>query len=74
VTIPSPARQEPEERLATLVGMAQQSPEDAEIAPLIRVIRSNPAAHGAKSGADGQRLINTTELADYHIQRRRPHR
>jgi len=54
--------------------MAQQSPEDAEIAPLIRVIRSNPAAHGAKSGADGQRLINTTELADYHIQRRRPHR
>ena len=67
---PSPERQDLEQRLATLVGMARRMPDDAELATLIRVVRNNLAAHAASPEANGQRLINTVNLADHHIQRR----
>ncbi len=69
---PSPERQDLEQRLATLIEMAQRMPEDAEIATLIRVVRNNLAAHEASPETNGQRLINTVNLADHHIQRRQP--
>lgn len=71
MTDPSPERQDLEHRLATLVEMARRMPEDAELAALIRVVRNNLAAHEASPETNGQRLINTVNLADHHIQRRR---
>jgi len=70
MTDPSPERQDLEQRLATLVGMARRMPEDAELATLIRVVRKNLALNETYPEATGQLLINTTDLADFHISQR----
>ncbi len=67
---PSPERQDLEQRLATLVEMAQRSPEDAELATLIHVVRQNLVLNETHPEATGQLLINTTNLADFHISQR----
>ena len=64
---PSPERQDLEQRLATLVEMAQRSPEDGELGDLIHIARNNLAANEAHPEATGQMLINTSNLIDYHI-------
>lgn len=70
MTDPSPERQDLEQRLVTLVEMAQRSPEDEELATLICVVRKNLALNETYPEATEQLLINTINLADFHIQQR----
>ena len=70
MTNSSPERQDLEQRLAMLAEMARRMPEDAELATLIRVVRQNLALNETYPEATGQLLINTTNLAESHIQQR----
>jgi len=72
MTLPPPERQELELRLDTLVEMAQRMPEDEELATLIRVVRKNIALNETHPETTEPLLINTINLADFHIQQRQP--
>ena len=64
-------RQALERRLDTLVEMAERSPDDAELVTLIGVVRNNLARHDAHPQMTGQIILNTDNLVEYHIHKRR---